>query len=138
MSLRETLLTAVMSTLAGASGAGIHVYRSRTVAVSTDADVAVLVRPASDTPEQIVIPYMDRTLEIEVQVRARGEIPDSAADATVADVHAKLMANRTLSGNALDIEEGPTDWAFDDADTPLTEVTMRYRVKYRTADNSLT
>lgn len=138
MTLRETLLDAVMTTLAGTTGVGVDLYRSRGAAIRAEAMLSLTVRPVADDPVQIVVPFMDRSLDIELLVRARGEIPDALADDTVADAHAKLMANRTLSGACLDIEEGPTSWTFDEADTPLCEIMLRYRIRYRTADNSLT
>ena len=138
MSARETILTAVMTALAGTDGVGIHLYRSRTRAVAADAALALLVRPVAETPEQIVITFMDRRLDVELSILARGDIPDSLADATVVSAHGKLMADRTLGGAALDVEEGPTEWDFAAADTDLCEVRMRFTVAYRTADNSLT
>jgi len=138
MTIRETILDTVMTTLVGTTGAGLHIYRSRLAAVQADATIAVIVRPIAETPEPIVITFMDRTLDIEVLVRARGDIPDAVADDTVGSVHAKLMADRTLGGAVLDLEDGPTDWAWDEADTDLVEVRLTYRLRYRTQDNSLT
>lgn len=136
--LRETILDAVVAALAGTTGAGVHIYRSRVSAIQADAPLSVVVRPAAEEPTPIVVSFMDRLLDIEIEVRARGEIPDAAADDTVASVHSKIMADLTLGGACLHIEEGATDWSFGEADEALCLVTLRYRIRYRTADNSLT
>ena len=137
---RETILAAIRTALTGTTGVSTRIYRSRVEPLARGELPAIVVEPISDTAEQNTsLPTLDWTLTVRISVIVRGDIPDQVADATVQDMHAKLMADLTLGGNAYDVQ--PVSVSFDlvEADQPSGVISCDYAVKYRTrvADLSL-
>jgi hypothetical protein len=138
VSKREQIMAAVVTALAGTTGVGSRIFRSREDALAAAESPSLLVMPESEDPSELTIGYVEKRLRISVGVYARAvSSPDSAADATAQSVHAKLLADPTLGGLAVDLSEGATDWDFDQADQTSVMVNMRFVVWYRHARNSL-
>jgi hypothetical protein len=137
---RETILAAIRTALTGTTGVSTRIYRSRVEPLARGEMPAIVIEPVGDNAEQNTsLPTLDWTLTVRISVIVRGDVPDQVADATVQDMHAKLMADLTLGGNAYDVQ--PVSVSFDlvEADQPSGVIGCDYAVRYRTrvADLSL-
>ena len=131
MSTRETILAAVASTLVTASVASGRVYRSRKEQLPTLP--AVIVAPQSEEAVENALGLADRRISVGVEVYAKGDTPDNAADATLAAAWAALFAAPDL-GLGSDVQIDPLhgiDWDFEDHD--YVRATLRVTINYRTA-----
>jgi hypothetical protein len=130
MSLRESVLAAIATTLASAGVAGGRVYRSRQAAVGTLP--AVTIEPATEQVIEIVLGALDHTLTVEITILASGDTPDNAADATLEAAISALTADRTLGlGSAVQVQAGyDIRWDFDDFD--MARVTAGIQIHMRT------
>jgi hypothetical protein len=70
-------------------------------------------------------------------VIVRGNIPDQVADPIVQDMHAKLMADLTLGGYAIDIQPQGVTFDLAEADQPSGVIACDYVVRYRTSVTNL-
>lgn len=136
-SKRETILQRIVTALAGTSGVGNRIYRSRVEPLARGEAPAIVVEPVSDTATQDTVGTLQWVLTVRVAVIVRGNIPDQLADAAMSDVHAKLMGDETLGGYVIDML--PTTVSFEnlEADQPAGVVSAEFAVTYRTALNSL-
>jgi len=135
---RETIVTAIRTALIGTTGVSTRIYRSRTEPITRGESPAIVVEPLTDTAAQNTsLPTLDWSLTVRVAVIVRGAIPDQVADPVVESLHAKIMADLTLGGYAIDIQ--PIGVTFDivEADQPVGVVMCDYRVQYRTSVTNL-
>ena len=137
MTLREGILSAVMTALDGTSGVGDRIYRSRTEAFNLDEHPAIIVEPVSDTPELLATNRIDWTLIFQVIVLVRGQEPDSAADSIVQSVHNLIMTDSALQALVMHVAPMATNWQISDADQSLGIVSMQYRALYQSSENDL-
>ena len=136
---RESILAAIKTALAGTTGVGTRIWRSRVQALARQESPAIVIEPISDTPEQNTrLPKLDWSLTVRVSVIVRGDVPDQQADATVESLHSKMMADLTLGGYSYDVQ--PVGVSFDlvEADQPAGVISCDYLVRYRTALADLT
>ena len=137
-SIREQILLALMANTAGTVQLDSRIYRSRQEAFSRAAFPALVVETASNEPA----PYaagtrtMTHALDVRFLLLVDAPIPDAAADPILVDLHSRLMADPILGGLAMNIEPGPTTYAF--AEDGVAVVETHYLVKYRTLVQSLT
>lgn len=129
MSTRETLLNALHVALAGCAGG--RVYRSRKEQLPTVP--AIVIRPESEEDNGEMLGVTDTVLVVAIDIYARGDIPDKAADATLSAAYAAIIAARDLGmGSDVQLMPGRTvTWnvdGYDDAD-----VTLSLSYLYRTA-----
>lgn len=128
MSTRENILAAVATALAGvASG---RVYRERKEQLP--ALPAVVILPGEERAEEVMLGAMDADLDVAIEIYAKGDTPSAAADATLAAVHAALMADLSL-GLGADVQIRPRHsvrWDYDQYDEARAVVV--YTVAYRT------
>ncbi len=130
---RESILAAVKTALTNTTGVGTRIYRSRVDPLSRGESPALIIEPISDTPEQNTsLPTLDWTLRIRVVVIERSDIPDQAADDTIASLHSKIMADLTLGGHAIDVEPATTSFQLLEADEPAGVIFCEYDIRYRT------
>lgn len=136
---RETILVAISTALAGTTGVGTRIYRSRVEPLARAESPAIVVQPLSDEADPAVVPKLDWRLVVRIAVIVRGTVPDQIADPIVEDVHRKLASSATLTG--LTVAIIPISVAFDsiEADQPTGVVSLDYSIRYRTqaADLSL-
>ena len=137
--VRETILTRLVTQLAGTAGVGTRIYRSRVTPVSRSEGAVLIVEPVSDTCEtrRNVFQW---TLNVRLSVIVRGsatQTADQAADATVKSIHDKVVSDITLNGNAIDIT--PRNVSFDliDGDQPSGVVSCDYIIIYQTSTTDL-
>lgn len=138
-SKRERILAAIMANLVGTVGVDNRVYRSRVAALDRAQSPAIVVRPKGESePVENFFNLVDRLFTLTVDIITRGAVPDSLADPIIADVHARVMADLTLGGLALEVREGKTDFQIENADQDLCLLTVEYTVWYRTSKSDLT
>lgn len=135
---REQILAALTSQLAGTTGVGTRIYRSRVEPVARAESSALIIEPVSDNATQNTsLPTLDHNLTVRVVVIVRATVPDQAADPIIESLHAKLMADLSLGGLAIDIQPVSTEFTLEAADTPVGVIFCTYRVLYRTKVNDL-
>jgi hypothetical protein len=131
---RETILAAIRTALIGTTGVSTRIYRSRVEPLARQESPAIVVEPVSDTAEQnTALPTLDWSLTVRVAVIVRGDIPDQLADPIVEDAHAKIMADLTLGGYAIDVQPQSVSFDLMEADQPAGVIMMDYLVRYRTS-----
>ena len=136
---REQILSAIVTTLAGTTGVSTRIYRSRVEPMARQESPAIVVEPVVDQPQQNTsLPTLDWTLTVRVAVIVRGTVPDQQADATVQSLHAKLMADLTLGGYAIDVQPSLVNFEMVEADQPAGVISCDYVVRYRTQVADLT
>ena len=72
-------------------------------------------------------------MTVRISVIVRGDIPDQVADPTVQSAHAKIMADLTLGGYAIDVQPINVNFELQEADQPAGVIMMDYLVRYRTS-----
>lgn len=136
---REAILSAIATTLAGTTGVGSRIYRNRAEPLSRAESPAIVIEPANDLAQQNTsLPTLDWTLRVRIVVISRATLADQAADPTIESLHAKLMADLTLGGLAIDVQPAQVTFDFVEADVPAAVIACEYDIRYRTSVLSLT
>jgi hypothetical protein len=135
---REQILSAIASALASTAGVNGRVYRSRVTAMQRAESPAVVIEPISDTPTQNTsLPTLDWRMRVRVTVIVRGDTPDQLADPIIESMHAKMVADLTLGGYAIDVQPDEVTYNMLDADQPAGVIFNDYIIQYRTTVASL-
>jgi hypothetical protein len=135
---RETILAAVRTALTGTTGVSTRIYRSRVEPMARAESPAIVIEPVNDTAQQNTsLPTLDWSLTVRVSVIVRGNIPDQLADPIVEDLHAKLMADLTLGGVAIDVQPQAVAFEIVEADQPAGVISCEYLIRYRTSVTNL-
>jgi hypothetical protein len=137
---RESILAAIVTTLAGTTGVSTRIYRSRVEAFARSEAPALVIEPGTDSAAEELVSTckIDWRLPVLIAVYTRGAIPDQLADPIINSIHTKLMADRTLGGLVMDIWPGTVDPQIESADQPALWTVCTYNVRYRTSVTSLT
>ena len=136
---RELILSAIATALAGTTGVGTRIYRSRVEPMARAESPAIIIEPITDTPAQNTsLPTLDWTLRVRINVIVRGTTPDSTADEVIESMHSRLMSDLTLGGRAIDVQPAQTTFNFFEADQPAGVVFCEYEVMYRSQVADLT
>jgi hypothetical protein len=136
---REQVLTAIRTALTGTTGVGTRIYRSRVEPLSRQESPAIVIEPISDQAQQNTsLPTLDWSLTVRVAIIVRGNVPDQLADPIVESAHAKLMADLTLGGYAIDVQPQNVSFELMEADQPAGVISLDYLVRYRTNVADLT
>ena len=102
---REQILSAIATALATTAGVSGRVYRSRVTAMQRAESPAIVIEPISDTPTQNTsLPTLDWRMRVRVTVIVRGDVPDQLAYPIIESMHAKMVADLTLGGYAIDVQ----------------------------------
>jgi hypothetical protein len=100
---------------------------------------AVIIEPINDQPvDTSFYDKLDWTMRVRVTTLVRAAVPDDDSDTYTQQVHARLMADQTCNGNALDLTPDRTDFSLYEADVPLGVISQDYLVRYRTSRTDLT
>lgn len=133
---RETILSRLVTQLAGTTGCSTRIYRSRVTALNNRSGNSLVIEPVSDSCDvNVSTPFCDWTLTVRVSVLAIGNAStsaDSAADTSVQSMYAKMMSDLTVNGNAIDVQCQSTDFDLVDADQPTAVVSTTFQIRYRT------
>ena len=136
---RETILSKLITQLAGTEGVGTRIYRSRVTPVDRAEGTVLIVEPITDSCE-VRRNNLQWTLTVRLSVISRGSktvTADQAADPTVKSIHDKIMADITINGNAIDTT--PRNVSFDliDGEQPSGVVSCDYIIIYQTSTTDL-
>ena len=135
---REQILSAIATALTTTAGVSGRVYRSRVTAMQRAESPAIVIEPISDTPTQNTsLPTLDWRMRVRVTVIVRGDVPDQLADPIIESMHAKMVADLTLGGYAIDVQPDEVTYNMPDADQPAGVIFNDYIVQYRTSVASL-
>ena len=136
---REQILAKIKTNLAGTTGVGTRIYRSRAEAFTRSETPAIIIEPISDTPQDTSSFYNSVTHEfrIRITVVARGAVPDNVADPTIESMHTKVLTDPTLGGLSIDIRPSTTSFEILEADQPAGVISCDYEVDYRSSYNDL-
>lgn len=136
---REQIISAIVTALAGTTDVGSRIYRSRVEPFARAESPAIVVEPISDQAQQNTsLPTLDWSLTVRVAIIVRGNVPDQLADPIVESAHAKLMADLTLGGYAIDVQPQNVTFELMEADQPAGVISLDYLVRYRTNVADLT
>ena len=139
MTKREQIISAIVTALAGTTDVGNRIYRSRVEPFARAESPAIVVEPLNDTAQQNTrLPTLDWSLTVRVAIIVRGNVPDQLADPIVESAHAKLMADLTLGGYAIDVQPQNVTFELVEADQPAGVISLDYLVRYRTNVADLT
>jgi hypothetical protein len=135
---REQVLSAIATALATTAGVNGRVYRSRVTAMQRAESPAIVIEPISDTPTQNTsLPTLDWRMRVRVIVIVRGDTPDQLADPIIESMHAKMVADLTLGGYAIDVQPDEVTFNMFDSDQPAGVIFNDYIIQYRTSVASL-
>ena len=143
-SLREQILAYIETVvLPGTVQVGSRIYRSRAQAYSRSEAPAITVSPGQDNPVNAPrttgasLGRLDQVLPVLIEIYVRGDVPDQLADPIGVDVHARMMADRTLGGLAHDVQ--PDGWRpeYEQADATAGWIGHKFLIRYRTRDDAI-
>lgn len=132
----QTLATTLASVL---TTAGLTVRTSSDDAYSFEATPVVVLDIGDEFPATVIGGaggFVYWTLNVELVISANGATPKLAPEPTRAAAHAALYADRTLSGNAVDIVAGAVTRQIDNENPALGITRCRYEITYRIAEGS--
>lgn len=136
--IRATILSAVVTALAGTTNVGTRIYRSRVEPIVRGDIPALVIEPVSDNPTQVNLARLEWNFTFRVTVFTRGLTAEADSHAIVADVHEKIMTSATLQGYAVDILPLSVSFAMEEADLPHCEVQMDFSLRYHSSLNDVT
>ena len=136
---RELILAKLKTQLAGTSGVGTRIYRSRVTPVSRDEGAVLIFEPIADNCE-IRRNNLQWTLQIRLSIITRcskTKTLDQAADPIVKSIHTKIMSDITIGGNAIDVTPRSVTFDLVDGDQPSGVVSLDYIIIYQTLTTDL-
>jgi hypothetical protein len=128
----EDILAAASAALAGTTGVGSRIYRSRQEAMSKAEAPALVIEPLTDQPDRVSHGRYEWILTFHVTVIVRSDTPDQSADLIKRDVHNRLHGDVTLAGLVQDLVADGVAWNFGQADSTQLLLTQRFRAQYQT------
>ena len=143
-SLREQILEHIKTVvLPGTVQVGSRIYRSRAQAYGRSEAPAISISPGEDNPANAPrttgasLGRLDQVLPVFIQIYVRGDVSDQLADPIGVDVHARMMADRTLGGLAHDVQ--PDGWRpeYEQADATAGWIGHKFLIRYRTRDDAI-
>jgi hypothetical protein len=137
---REQILQAIEDLLAGTVQVGTRIDRSRAVAYARNEAPALAIEPGTDVAREEPVSNckIDWRLQVSISVYTRGNVPEQLAAPIIADVHSRLMADRTLGGLAMDIWPNDVQHLREQGDATAGWTTLNYWIRYRTSQTDLT
>jgi len=138
-SKREQILAKIKTNLAGTTGVGTRIYRSRIEPMTRGESPSLVIEFITDDPSVNSATYLkiDWTLRVRIVVVVRSQTPDTTADATVESLHTKMVSDPTLGGLAVDVRPATVSFDVVEADQPAGIISCEYEVDYRSSYNDL-
>ena len=136
-SKREDILDAVQTILASTAGVSGRVFRGRPYAARLEESPCIFLSWTNDVPDYDNLSTMDWVLQLKVVIVTRGDEADELADPIAVSVYNLLMADRQLSGKAMDVLPGEQRMDIIEGDKPVGMLTGTWFIKHRTAQNTL-
>lgn len=137
-SLRERLIREVIVRVSQAVGT-VTVLRQPVTPQAREASPFVAVTPESDQQVQRANLVEQRELQLRLSAVSRSATdPWGEADALLCQAHAALLADPTLGGLALGVQQQDVDFDAEDADAQAVAIPAFYRITYRIRVSDLT
>ena len=138
-SKREQILAKIKTNLAGTTGVGTRIYRSRIEPMTRGESPSLVIEFITDDPSVNSATYLkiDWTLRVRIVVVVRSQTPDTTADATVESLHTKMVSDPTLGGLAVDVRPATVSFDVVEADQPAGIISCEYEIDYRSSYNDL-
>ena len=136
---RELILAKIKTQLAGTTGVGSRIFRSRVTPVSRDEGAVLIYEPLADQCE-LRRNNLQWTLQVRLSIITRGsktKTLEQAADPVVLSIHSKLLSDVTLGGNAIDVQPRSVTFDLVDGDQPSGVVSLDYIIIYQTSITDL-
>ena len=132
ISRRELLIRAVIG-CCQAAVTPATVLRQPTIAIARDQTPALVLAIVSDAPVKRSNDRMERELVVRLTSYVRDPTDGYAvADDLLCKTHLALLADTTLGGLALSLNEMEADYQAEDADMEAIAIPAIYRITYRT------
>ncbi len=132
---REQILAKIKTQLAGTTGVGSRIFRSRVTPVSRDEGAVLIYEPLGDQCE-LRRNNLQWTLQVRLSIITRGsktKTVEQAADPVVLSIHSKLLGDVTLGGNSIDVQPRSVTFDLVDGDQPSGVVSLDYIIIYQTS-----
>lgn len=113
------------------------VFRNFDSALNSELPAVLIEEGDEPTPDLTHVSLADRRLNVRVSVLIKGDQSYQFADEPLVEVYDRIMKDRTISGLALDLVEGPTKRERMMLEKPVAIITKNFIVRYRTAEDSL-
>ncbi len=136
----ERIMTAMLTALTAPTMTAVpaaSVFRDLDSALDSELPAIVIEEGGEPAPDLSVIQRAGRHLNVRVAVLIKGTLPFSLADAALIESFDRIMADRTLAGLAMNIEEGETKRERAMLEKPVAIVTKDFIVHFRTDETSL-
>lgn len=139
-SIREQILVKIVTVLAGTSGVGSNIFRSRVIPLTRTDAPSIVVRPSNGMEHVTLLGSLvaERLLSVDIEIYVRGDPADSLVDPIISSAHAKIMADTTLGGLCARITEQGSQWADKEADLTAGVLTVQYQIKYLSQAGDIT
>ncbi len=137
--VREAILTRLITQLAGTAGVGTRIYRSRVTPVSRSEGAVLIVEPVTDSCETRRNNFQ-WTLTVRLSVIVRGsatQTADQIADPIVKSIHDKISSDISLNGKAIDTTPRSVSFDLIDGDQPSGVISLDYIIVYQTSTTDL-
>ena len=136
---RELILAKIKTQIAGTTGLGTRIYRSRVTPVSREEGAVLIYEPLADNCE-VRRNNLQWTLQVRLSIITRGsktKTLDQSADPIIKSLHTKLVSDVTLGGYAIDIQPRSVSFDLVDGDQPSGVVSLDYIIIYQTTITDL-
>lgn len=137
-SKREQIVLAIMARLATVAGVDGRVFRSQADPNPREIAPYIAVQWTSEQAAPETVPQLERTLNVDVTVYTRGDVPDALADPIMVSAHGLIMQDTSLGGLAIDMRLEDASAEIIAADFPAAKVTHSYAVKFRHSYGDMT
>lgn len=137
MAVRDALIAALQAAPALAGGRIVG-NRRRPMAAEHTTQIYVYLEESQGTRETIGTTDWRTRIRVECLARtSAGVTAEDAADALGVSVFARVMADPSLGGSAIDTTAQAMGWADDEADTQLSACQQIFSVWHATSDNAI-
>lgn len=137
LQIRDAIAATLKATPVGGIAA-TRVFVDMKQATDPDAGPFIVVELGDEPPpEETVLGYLDRTLDLRVTVIGAGADPVAVIDPAVAEIHARIAADLTQGGLSTHTREGARTREREDLDRKLAAHVATYHIDYRTGFGSL-
>ncbi len=129
-SIREQILSTIVTVLNGATVAGSNIFRERETPISRDMVPAIVVTPEEETDRLINQLCNECTLMVSIGIYTRGDPADQIADPIATAMHTILMTNHSILALVIQVKKNSSKWEQHEADQTAGVLTMSYQFRY--------
>lgn len=128
--IREQILSGVVTALVNHTGAGNYVFRERNAPIEREVSPAIVVIPESEADNLYTDRINQSTLTINIEIYTRGDYPNQLADPIAIVAHNLIMADTNLRALCYQIKKAGSKWEAHEADQEAGVLTASYTFGY--------